>query len=116
VLGFSSAYLTDLVRRETGRPAMAWVRELRMQRAELLLNDTDLPVERIAHAVGYEGVRSFRRSFTATRGLAPDHWRRGRTPARRPLANGDALIVRDRNGFRSGPPPDVEIERTVPSA
>lgn len=73
---FSPAYLTDLMKRETGRPVISWIIELRLRRAEDLLAHTDQPISQIAAAVGYVDANSFGRAFTKRRGLSPWQWRR----------------------------------------
>jgi AraC-like DNA-binding protein len=73
---FSPAYLTDLMKRETGRPVVSWIIELRLQRAEHLLSQTDQPISQIAATVGYVDANSFGRAFTKRRGLSPFQWRR----------------------------------------
>jgi AraC-like DNA-binding protein len=75
-VNFSPAYLTDLVKRETGRPIVSWIIELRMRRAEQLLSKTDKPIADIAATVGYTDANSFGRAFTKRRGLSPWQWRR----------------------------------------
>lgn len=95
-LGFRPSYFTDVIRRETGLPAMAWVREFRIREAEKLLGFTERSVEDIAVSVGYADVRAFRRSFVDARGASPGDWRRRRSPASLPCAG---VIVRDQDGF-----------------
>jgi AraC-like DNA-binding protein len=75
-VNFSPAYLTDLVKRETGRPIVSWIIELRLQRADQLLSQTDLPISQIAASVGYGDANSFGRAFTKRRGVSPWQWRR----------------------------------------
>jgi AraC-like DNA-binding protein len=75
-VNFSPAYLTDLMKRETGRPIVSWIIELRMQRAEHLLAQTDQPISQIAATVGYGDANSFGRAFTKRRGVSPWQWRR----------------------------------------
>jgi AraC-like DNA-binding protein len=68
--------LTDLVKRETGRPIVSWIIELRLHRAAQLLSHTDLSISQIAARVGYGDANSFGRAFTKRRGLSPWQWRR----------------------------------------
>lgn len=75
-VNFSPAYLTDLVKRQTGRPIVSWIIELRLQRADHLLSHTDLPISQIAASVGYADANSFGRAFTKRRGVSPWQWRR----------------------------------------
>jgi AraC-like DNA-binding protein len=79
-VNFSPAYLTDLMKRETGRPVVSWIIELRLERAGQLLLQTDLPISEIATTVGYGDANSFGRAFTKRRGLSPWQWRRLKRP------------------------------------
>lgn len=75
-VNFSPAYLTDLMKRETGRPICSWIIELRLRRAEHLLSHTDQPIAQIAASIGYFDANSFGRAFTKRRGVSPWEWRR----------------------------------------
>jgi len=74
-VSFSPAYLTDLMKRETGRPIVSWIIELRLRRAEQLLTQTDQSICKIAESVGYFDANSFGRAFTKRRGVSPWRWR-----------------------------------------
>ncbi|MFJ9812869.1 GlxA family transcriptional regulator [Streptomyces sp. NPDC101158] len=99
VLGWARAHLheplpiTELARRAmmsrrtfarrftaaTGSTPHAWLRELRLSRAEELLETTDLPVEEIAHRVGYASAAVLREQFVRRRGVPPRSYRRAFT-------------------------------------
>lgn len=72
----SPAYLTDLVRRETGKTVLCWIVERRMVEARRLLLETDQSVEQIAEAVGYLDRRHFGRQFLRLHNTTPQTWRR----------------------------------------
>jgi AraC family transcriptional regulator, transcriptional activator of pobA len=74
-VGRSPAYLTHVVREETGRTVLQWIIERRMREAERLLIDTDRPLHDIAASVGYDSVGYFIRSFTKRHGAPPGSWR-----------------------------------------
>lgn len=59
-------------------PAM-YLRDIRMQRAKSLLQRTDLPVQEIARAVGYEDALYFSRVFSGYFGCAPTVFRKARS-------------------------------------
>lgn len=80
-VGRSPAYLTSMVRRETGRPIVAWIAERRMAEARRLLVTTDRTLSEVAAAIGYDDVSYFIRRFRAMNGLAPAAWRRERMAA-----------------------------------
>lgn len=60
----------------TGTTPHAWLRELRLSRAEELLETTDLPVEEIACRVGYGSAAVLREHFVRRRGVPPRSYRR----------------------------------------
>lgn len=71
----SPAYLTDFVRRETGRTVLGWIIERRLTEARRLLLTTNLSVERIAELVGYLGTAHFIRQFRRLHDKTPHAWR-----------------------------------------
>lgn len=87
-VNFSPAYLTDLVRRETGMPIYRWVTHYRLAEAKRLLESTELPLSAIAAQIGFADNSYFCRRFTKSVGVTPSAWRRshalmdGRTPER----------------------------------
>ncbi|NJO99031.1 MAG: AraC family transcriptional regulator [Pleurocapsa sp. CRU_1_2] len=74
-VNFSPAYLTDLIRRETGKTVGGWIAERRMTEARHLLLATDLPVNQIAESVGYFDSSYFIRLFRRLNGTTPQAWR-----------------------------------------
>jgi AraC-like DNA-binding protein len=72
----SPAYLTDLVRRETGKTVLCWIVERRMVEARRLLLETDQSVEQISEAVGYLDRRHFGRQFLRFHNTTPQTWRK----------------------------------------
>lgn len=71
----SPAYLTDVVRRETGRPVLAWVAEWRMAEARRLLLETDRDMAGVGRLVGYGDPGYFVRRYRRMHGLTPRAWR-----------------------------------------
>lgn len=74
-VGYSCAYLTNLVHQETGRTVNKWITEYRMAEARLLLLKTNQPVNQIAVEVGYQGTEHFIRQFRQLHGITPKAWR-----------------------------------------
>jgi AraC-like DNA-binding protein len=74
-VNFSPAYLTDLIRRETGKTVGNWIVERRMAEARRLLLETDRPVNQIAESVGYFDASYFIRLFRRLNGTTPQAWR-----------------------------------------
>lgn len=74
-VGYSPAYLTSLVRRQTGQTVNRWIVERRMAEACFLLRKTNRSVDGIAEAVGYLSPGHFFRQFRQYHGTTPQAWR-----------------------------------------
>ncbi|WP_008310853.1 response regulator [Leptolyngbya sp. PCC 6406] len=74
-VGYSPAYLTNLVQEQTGRSVKQWIIERRMVQARTLLATTDQPVRHIATASGYSDAGYFTRHFRQFHGTSPQDWR-----------------------------------------
>lgn len=75
-VGYSRAYLTNLVGSLTGQTVNRWIVERRMAEARSLLRDTKQSVEQIATAVGYQNACHFFRQFRQYHGTTPHAWRK----------------------------------------
>ena len=75
-IGYSAAYLTDLMRRQTGQPLHRWIIKRRLAAACSLLLETDQSIEQIAEAVGYNYVGCFFRQFRQSFDTTPQAWRK----------------------------------------
>jgi len=62
-------------RDETGTTPHQWIVQQRVQRAEELLEQTDLTVEQIAIEVGFGNAAALRHHFAQIRGTSPQHYR-----------------------------------------
>ncbi|MBO3459536.1 AraC family transcriptional regulator [Aetokthonos hydrillicola Thurmond2011] len=74
-VGYSSAYLTDLVRRLTGKTVNDWIIERRIAQACKLLLSTKDSVNRIALQVGYQNINHFYCQFRNYHSTTPHAWR-----------------------------------------
>lgn len=74
-VGYSPAYLTNLVRQQTGKSVHRWLVERRMAQAIALLIKTENTVSQIAETVGYQDVCHFSRYFRQLYGTSPQAWR-----------------------------------------
>lgn len=81
--GLSSAYLTTLLKRQTGRSAGEWLTARRMAEARRLLAETSSGVKTIGYEVGYADTSHFIEVFSKDHGLTPKAWREGEI-ARKP--------------------------------
>ena len=75
-VGYSSAYLTDLVKRQTGTTINRWIIKRRLAAAEVLLKESDRSIEQISEVVGYLNPGHFFRQFRKYVGTTPKVWRK----------------------------------------
>ena len=75
-VGYSSAYLTDFVKRQTGTTINRWIIKRRLAAAEELLKDTTYSIEKIAEEIGYLNPGHFFRQFRQYIGTTPKAWRK----------------------------------------
>ena len=60
---------------DTGTTPHQWLTEQRVIRAREVLEESDLPVEQVAQACGYQDVGTFRRLFSRLTGERPADYR-----------------------------------------
>lgn len=77
LLGLTRFHFCTAFRQATGTTPHEWLVRLRMERAQQLLADPQLPITVIALAVGYETPSSFAASFRKATGTTPTAYRRG---------------------------------------
>ncbi|MEC4813181.1 MAG: DNA-binding response regulator [Scytonema sp. PMC 1069.18] len=75
-VGYSSSYLTNLVKRQTGQTVQSWIITRRMIAACLLLIQTDATVNEIATQIGYQCLSHFFHQFRIRYGTTPQAWRK----------------------------------------
>ncbi|MDJ0694515.1 AraC family transcriptional regulator [Mastigocoleus sp. MO_188.B34] len=75
-VGYSSAYLTDLVKRLTGKTVNNWIIERRIVEAKRLLLETNYSVKQIALDVGYQNINHFYEQFHDYYKKTPNAWRK----------------------------------------
>jgi AraC family transcriptional regulator of adaptative response / DNA-3-methyladenine glycosylase II len=102
-LGVGGRHLRRLFLRQLGAPPRAVARSRRVHFARRLIEETDLPMGRIAHSSGFRSVRQFNQAIRDTFRLAPTEMRRG---ADRDRGRKGAGVLRLRLPFR--PPFDWE--------
>ncbi|MBZ4324345.1 GlxA family transcriptional regulator, partial [Streptomyces huiliensis] len=74
--GVSARTLTRRFREQTGTTPLQWLHRARIRRAQRLLEDTRLPVERVGAEVGFGSPTAFRDRFRRTTGVSPRAYRR----------------------------------------
>lgn len=75
-LGISAAYLQRLFRQVHGMTIIDYLNRLRIERAKLLLLNTNDPVLEITMEAGFNSRQHFTRVFTVLEGVAPQEYRR----------------------------------------
>ncbi len=75
-LSVTPGYLTELVRRRTGRPLGDWITERRLAEARVLLAESRRSISEISDVCGYGDVGRFSRQFRQVHGVSPSEWRR----------------------------------------
>lgn len=73
--GYSTAYLSRLLKQNTGLNFKQLLQQRRLQEAAYLLENTTLTIENIIKKIGYENSAYFYRIFEAKYGLSPRDYR-----------------------------------------
>ncbi|NRV87499.1 helix-turn-helix transcriptional regulator [Clostridium beijerinckii] len=76
-LGFSKFYLSRIFSNKIGYQFNDYINRLRINKAQKLLSETDLPVTVIALECGFESQRNFNRIFKELTTLTPTKFRTG---------------------------------------
>jgi PAS domain S-box-containing protein len=90
-VSFTPAYLTDLLRRETGLSIHRWIIEHRLAEAKRLLMNTEMSVAAVAEQVGFGNASHFCRQFHKKTGFSPRGWRKAKWQFVVPPAERDML-------------------------
>ncbi|MEN3188440.1 MAG: response regulator [Atribacterota bacterium] len=78
VVDLSPAYLSFLIKQETGKTFSQHLAERRMAIARKLLCQGNFSVSEVANRVGYENVRYFSEVFRKFEGMTPQQFRKGK--------------------------------------
>jgi two-component system, response regulator YesN len=76
-LQISSVYLSRMIKQGLGTSFVGLVTEMRIKKAIMLLNSTNLQMNEIAEQVGYESQHYFSTSFKKVVGVSPNQYRKG---------------------------------------
>ena len=63
-----------MLHKKTGRTFSEILLNLRMQRAALLMKNTDLSLEKISNMIGYHNTSNFYKAFRSYYGVSPRTW------------------------------------------
>lgn len=80
--------------RATGMPPLEYVHTLRIEESKHVLETTDVPVEAVAHEVGYADASFFGRLFRRKVGMTPAQYRRRFGALRKMLESGAETAAR----------------------
>lgn len=75
-IGRPENYISHFFREKTGSSIMAYLENLRMEKATELLVNTDETITNIAEKVGYNSSHSFRRAFKRVMNMTPNVYRK----------------------------------------
>ena len=73
---FSPQYISGRFKRETGMTAVEYLQKIRMEKSCELLAGSDMTIQEVAHAAGYEDVRFFGQVFQRFLHMTPGAYRR----------------------------------------
>ncbi len=76
----SPGYFSQLFRQEIGVSFREYVLHARLERARTLLDETDMSINEIAHALGYDDIFLFSRQFKQRYHYPPSHVRKADRP------------------------------------
>lgn len=75
-LNFSSNYLSDLLKKETGKTAQEHIHLFVIERAKNALLSSELSISEIGYSLGFEYPQHFSNLFKSKTGLSPSEYRR----------------------------------------
>lgn len=78
ISGMSRSAFAEHFSQAFGRPAMDFLKEVRLRRAAKILRNSSLPVKVVARSVGYSSRSYFSRAFKALHGIDPAAFRTSR--------------------------------------
>jgi AraC family transcriptional regulator, transcriptional activator of pobA len=74
-MGYSPNYLSDLLKKETGKNSQEHIHFYLIEKAKTMLLGTEEPVYRIACSLGFEYPQHFSKLFKNKTGLSPAEYR-----------------------------------------
>ena len=72
---YSKSYISRMFLKNTGKNFNKLLMDIRLRRACAMLDDTDMPAEKIAHLLGYESAQYFHRLFKKSMGVTPGEYK-----------------------------------------
>lgn len=75
-ISMNYSLFSQLFKEYTGNNFVNYLKEIRMQEATKLLEETDLRINEISAKVGYDNEKHFLKIFKASYGISPSKWRK----------------------------------------
>ncbi len=75
-IGFNEKYFSSRFTKESGNTFSAYLTDIRLQKAQNLMNTTDMKMYEISDRVGYNNVEHFNRMFKKTFGISPGDYKK----------------------------------------
>lgn len=75
-IGYSPSYLSDLLKKETGKTAQEHIQLYLTEKAKQFLKGTDDPIYQIAYQLGFEHATHFSKFFKSQTGQSPSSFRK----------------------------------------
>ncbi len=76
LVGYTEYYLTEKFKKETGQSVSSYIRYVKVERAKVLLETSDLAVNEIADRLAFNTVNYFIQCFRDTTGYTPAQYRK----------------------------------------
>lgn len=73
---YSAPYISRCFKAETGYTVQKYIQKIRIEKSCELLLGTDLPIQQIAHAVGYEDTKFYHQLFRRMLYMSPREYRK----------------------------------------
>ncbi len=89
----STRHFTRVFHQQTGMPPAKFIEKLRIETARKFLEDTDIPLERIAEQCGLGGLVSMRRTFLRHLLTTPSDYRRSFRTSLKDAGMSDLLVL-----------------------
>jgi AraC-like DNA-binding protein len=80
IAGMEKTYFSAFFRQKAGIPFTTWLRQFRIEQANRLMRERDLPVSELAFAVGFRDLRTFERAFKKCTGHTARDFKKMRRP------------------------------------
>ncbi len=76
LVGYTEYYLTEKFKKETGQSVSSYIRYVKVERAKVLLESTDLSIKEVSERLAFNTVNYFIQCFRDTTGYTPAQYRK----------------------------------------